>query len=52
MGYVFVVCLIMIAIGACCKPLEEDPAKRPVSEKLGRSLGKAARKVIDYGNDT
>ena len=52
MEYVFMVFIVLFVIGSCCKPLEEDPEKRPVSEKLGRSLGKAARKVIDYGNDT
>lgn len=51
-GMVLLIGIVVFMVMVFNQPAQTNPAKRTKCEKLGRSAGKVARNILDYGDDT
>ncbi len=51
-GMILLIGIVLFMVMVYYQPAVEDPAKRTKCEKFGRSAGKVARNILDYGDDT
>ena len=52
MGFILLIVVALFLVACFNQAPEPDVSKRRTTEKVGRSLGKAAKNFLDYGNDT
>jgi len=51
-GMILLIGIVLFMVMIYCQPAQANPAKRTKCEKFGRSAGKVARNILDYGDDT